>query len=249
MRPGDFARARLRGFQARVAKALGVIEEAAKKGRIGISFSGGKDSLVVLDLVRRVVPDAPAAFFDSGCEYRWTYETVARFGAKVIKPQMSLLEMCRYGGYWGYATPVDAAAEFDFFAFLVSEPSARFVAEEGLSVIALGLRGQESSGRRASANARGELYYVQSEGVWHLCPLAHWTFDDVWAYIADRGLDYNEVYDRMAQAGIPRENWRVSTLLGMTGAATMGRYSFLRRVDPEAFYRLAAEFPKILEFT
>lgn len=37
--------------------------------QIYISFSGGKDSTVLLDLVRRVFPDTPAVFVDTGLEY------------------------------------------------------------------------------------------------------------------------------------------------------------------------------------
>lgn len=37
--------------------------------QIYISFSGGKDSTVLLDLVRRVFPDTPAVFCDTGLEY------------------------------------------------------------------------------------------------------------------------------------------------------------------------------------
>lgn len=38
-----------------------------------VAFSGGKDSLVVLDLVRQVAPETPVAFFDSGLEFPETY--------------------------------------------------------------------------------------------------------------------------------------------------------------------------------
>ena len=38
-------------------------------GRISCSFSGGKDSLVALDLTRRAFPDIPAVFVDTGLEY------------------------------------------------------------------------------------------------------------------------------------------------------------------------------------
>ncbi len=38
-------------------------------GKVFISFSGGKDSTVLLDLARRVSPDIPAVFVDTGLEY------------------------------------------------------------------------------------------------------------------------------------------------------------------------------------
>ena len=38
-------------------------------GRVYVSFSGGKDSTVLLDLVRRVYPNVPAVFIDTGLEY------------------------------------------------------------------------------------------------------------------------------------------------------------------------------------
>mgnify|MGYP000264252689 CR=1 FL=1 len=38
-------------------------------GQVFISFSGGKDSTVLLDLARRVYPDIPAVYVDTGLEY------------------------------------------------------------------------------------------------------------------------------------------------------------------------------------
>ncbi len=38
-------------------------------GKVFVSFSGGKDSTVLLDLARRVYPDIPAVFVDTGLEY------------------------------------------------------------------------------------------------------------------------------------------------------------------------------------
>lgn len=37
-------------------------------GRVFVSFSGGKDSTVLLDLARRVYADIPAIFVDTGLE-------------------------------------------------------------------------------------------------------------------------------------------------------------------------------------
>ncbi len=38
-------------------------------GNVSVSFSGGKDSTVLLDLARRAFPDIPAVFVDTGLEY------------------------------------------------------------------------------------------------------------------------------------------------------------------------------------
>ena len=38
-------------------------------GKVAVSFSGGKDSTVLLDLARRAFPDRPAVFVDPGLEY------------------------------------------------------------------------------------------------------------------------------------------------------------------------------------
>jgi len=38
-------------------------------GNVYVSFSGGKDSTVLLDLVRQDYPDVPAVFCDTGLEY------------------------------------------------------------------------------------------------------------------------------------------------------------------------------------
>lgn len=39
------------------------------KGQVYVSFSGGKDSTVLLDLVRRIYPETEAVFFDTGLEF------------------------------------------------------------------------------------------------------------------------------------------------------------------------------------
>lgn len=38
-------------------------------GKVYVAFSGGKDSTVLLDIVRRIYPDVPAVFSDTGLEF------------------------------------------------------------------------------------------------------------------------------------------------------------------------------------
>lgn len=245
---GDLAHARTMAFERKVERALGFIQRASEQGRTGVSFSGGKDSTVTLDLVRQIVPDAVAGFYDSGCEYADSTAMAEHYGADIIKPEMSLPELIRYGGYWGYANPVDPEVAIDFKAFIVTEPAVYFAEKHDLSVVALGLRAGESAGRRMNARKRGPLYYVPDMGVWHLCPLAAWTDNDVWAYIASRGLRYHTAYDKMAALGLPRKEWRVSVLLSAV-AARWGGLAVLRQIEPDTFRALAAEFPMVLDYT
>lgn len=244
--PGDHAHAQSPAFQRRVTAALACIGEAAKHGRVGVSVSGGKDSTVLLDLVRTVVPDAPGAFFDSGLEYPETYEFINSMGVVVIQPQRLLLDMLKEGGYWGHAADANAP-RFDFFDFLVGEPAARFAHQEQLAVAALGLRAQESAGRQMKTKVSGTLYYVRSEGLYHLCPLALWRVEDVWAYIAFRRLAYNTIYDRMADISVPRPSQRVSILISSM-SARWGALARLRQLHPGLFNTLAAQFPRLMEF-
>lgn len=240
---GDTIHAQLESFQRRVEQALADIERAGAHGRIGISYSCGKDSTVVLDLVRRVYPDAPAAWFDSGCEWSGTADLAAHYRAERIAPVMDFPSMCRYCGWWGYRHPEDRSATFDVGETLIYEPSVRFVERHDLRVMALGLRAEEGVGRHWNAK-RGALYYSQRDEIWHLCPLAWWTVDDVWAYIASRGLRYHPVYDAMAQAGIPRPRQRIDFLLNENPhAPTPSWAGMVKRIDRGLFNRLAAEFP------
>lgn len=239
----DLLRARLGSFQRKVNRALQLIEQARALGTIGVSFSGGKDSTVLLDLVRRVIPDAPAAFFDSGAELADTLAFVRDTdNIDVIPAIPSLIECCKQGGYWGHESDTPDIT-FDFGEILITVPARKFAERHNLAVSALGLRAQESSARHLNACRSGTLY-KHSDGLWRLCPLAFWDTDDIWAYIASRELPYNVAYDKMAALGMTRETMRISCVLGAS-AAGFGRYAYLRQIDPVLWNRLAADFPKV----
>lgn len=243
IRPEDIVNASLSTFSKRVDGALASIGDAIERfgsKRVGVSFSGGKDSTVLLDLVRRVDPDAPVAFFDSGCELQSTIDLVRMVGAQIITPRMSMFDMARYSGWWGYRSPVDQGCPFDAKKIVIQEPSETFVVRNGLRVISYGLRAEESRGRKMNA-CKGELF-LGRDRTYYLQPIVRWSVNDIWAYIASRELKYNRAYDVMAAAGIARESQRVATLLGDLGAG-WGRHEFLRRTEPERFREISREFP------
>lgn len=241
LKPEDLVWAQTEVFARKVARSLDGIREASGHGKVGVCFSGGKDSTVALHLVRQVVPDARSAFFDSGCELRSTYDLVDALGVEIIWPRYSILEMARYAGWWERAGAVDRGCPFNAKLVLIEEPAEGFVVRNGLRVEVTGLRAEESGARKKGAKARGMLY-LGKDRTWRCDPLSWWTLQDVWAYIASRKLEYNASYDRMTEAGIEREHQRVSTLLGDRGSG-VGRHSFLRRAEPARWAELVREFP------
>lgn len=69
-------------------------------GNVYVSFSGGKDSTVLLDLVRKQYPDVPAVFSNTGLEYPEIVEFVKeQDNVKIIHPKMSFKQVLDKYGY------------------------------------------------------------------------------------------------------------------------------------------------------
>ena len=69
-------------------------------GKVYISFSGGKDSTVLLNLVRQEFPDVTAVYCDTGLEYPELKEFVKKQdNIEIIKPKITFLEVINKYGF------------------------------------------------------------------------------------------------------------------------------------------------------
>lgn len=69
-------------------------------GQVYVSFSGGKDSTVLLHMVREMYPDVEAVFVNTGLEYPEIQQFVKSFdNVTIIRPEMRFDEVIKKYGY------------------------------------------------------------------------------------------------------------------------------------------------------
>ena len=65
-----------------------------------ISFSGGKDSTVLMDIARRLYPELPAVFVNTGLEYPEVVQFVKTFdNVEILRPKKSFKQVVTECGY------------------------------------------------------------------------------------------------------------------------------------------------------
>lgn len=69
-------------------------------GEVYVSFSGGKDSTVLLDIVRSMYPDIEAVFSNTGLEFPEIVKFIKTFdNVTIIKPKMTFKQVINEKGY------------------------------------------------------------------------------------------------------------------------------------------------------
>lgn len=100
--PWDLAQMQSLPLEAKVRMTKMRIQQwyYAFDGNVYVSFSGGKDSTVLLHIARQMFPDIPAVFCDTGLEYPEIREFVKTIDQVVwLKPKMNFREVISKYGY------------------------------------------------------------------------------------------------------------------------------------------------------
>lgn len=84
------------------------VKEFGTEG-VYVSFSGGKDSTVLLHIVREMYPNIPAVFCDTGLEYPEIREFVKAFDNVVwLKPKKNFKQIIQEYGYPFFSKEISA---------------------------------------------------------------------------------------------------------------------------------------------
>jgi phosphoadenosine phosphosulfate reductase len=161
------------------------------EGKIIYASSFGAEAIVLIDLIYQVKKDAQIVFLDTGLHFPETYDVIDRIEARFPElqierktPDLSLDQQ---------------AAEFGS-ALWKRDPNQCCQIRKVIPLReALTPRDAWISGlRREQSPTRKDTQFINKDDKFQnikICPLIHWTWDEVWSYIRERDLPYNELHD------------------------------------------------------
>lgn len=178
-------------LEEKTAKSKEVIQEARRKyaPNIGLAFTGGKDSTVLLHLTRSLFGQVPmkAMFIDIYDHFPETLAFVDRmskeWGLQVIKARdPTLLPK--------YRAATDKKEKREISRMMKINAIKHTVEEQGWRALMVGIRWDEHPARSQ------ETYFSPREDHVRVHPILHFTEKDVWSYIRRHSVPYNPLYDK-----------------------------------------------------
>lgn len=165
-----------------VDETLQILKEARKRsGSVLVSFSGGKDSLVVMDLCVRTF-DRVEAFFMQWvpgiqCVEAPAIESAARFGVKLhMTPHWGGMRALKYGVYCFNPNERDMWPDVklrDIYSIMIEET--------GIPLIAMGGKRKDGLWRRRNLDSTKNWGEV-------ITPIVGWSNHEVAAHLVSRGI-------------------------------------------------------------
>lgn len=225
-------------LEAAVARMENIYREGH---RAVVSFSGGKDSTVAMEvciIAARNTGRLPVdvVMRDEEIMFPGTFEYAERVWRRPevnmlwISPRQPIINIFnRHMPYYWVFDPLLEPEQW------VRQPPpwitwtttnnieamntpVHFPPAEGKALFSVtGIRGQESRTRLMSIYSTGNGFMTKPTkfGVRNLRPLYDWTDGDVWKFIRDNRLDYNTCYDTLHRMGVPRSVLRIAPPLMM----------------------------------
>jgi len=183
-------------FDERVAHAVAVLQSAATEhaGRIVQATSLGAEDMVLTDLIARHQLPIAIATLDTGKLHAQTLALIARlearYGMRVERhapAQDAVLHFVREHGELPMFRSVDLRKACCDLRKL--QPLARMLASRSAWITGL---------RREQSSNRGNVPFsaTDAHGRSKLNPLADWSWADVWHYIDNHQVPYNELHDQ-----------------------------------------------------
>ena len=180
--------------------------------------SFGVEGIVMIDLITQVNPEAKVVFLDTGFHFKETYELIEevqerypQLDIELKKPLLTVNEQKeQYGDRLWESNP-------DQCCHMRKVLPLRETLSNATAWLS-GLRREQSASRRSTNFINKDDTFESIK----VCPLIHWSWDDIWDYVETHQLPYNNLHDQ----GYPSIGCAPCTLPGdmATGTRT-GRWA------------------------
>jgi len=222
-----------------------------KYSRPSISYSSGKDSLVLLLLCLEVKPDIPVMWHDSGVELPESYTMIKKaqqllnLNLHTVMSPVDVLEIYKEKKAYIYIYQKDLA-----WTEAMMNPICDWLKHQKINLNFIGLRKEESKKRRLMLGSRGKVFYAKTREMTQAYPLADWRGEDVFAYIFMKSADnlIHPAYYKTRFVETP-DKIRVSWFCDPAGVTGKKGAVWLKYYYPELFRKLFKIFPEIKSYS
>lgn len=162
--------------------AIKLLQAIPQDGTIELSYSGGKDSDVILELAKMSGIPFEAIYKNTTIDPPGTIAHCRENGVKIMPPKMSFFEIVREHGFPSRFTR--------FCCAILKEYKIHDRAIQGIR--------REESAKRAERYKEPEICrtYPKGEKVRIYLPILEWTLGDVETFVKDRGIKLAPIYYR-----------------------------------------------------
>lgn len=173
--------------------SLGTLIELCSNKNVAVSFSCGKDSLVVLDLASRIGIEK-AVFADTSIEFKETLEYL-----EYIQDFYNIDVVRSSKDFFSYVKDLGLPSRRYRWCCDVLKfgPLANYAIENKIAAFITGLRRDESRRRECY----DILNFNPAIPVPQVNPILDWSDEDIWNYIKEHNLPYNPLYKHFSRVG------------------------------------------------
>lgn len=174
--------------------AIDVLKWAYKKygEELVYACSFGAEGIVLVDLISKVKKDATIVFLDTEFHFKETYDLINKvkekyptLKIKMVKPSLTVEKQKELHGDELWKKAPDQCCNIRKLTPLAEELTKYQAWISGL--------------RREQSSTRSHVQFVNKDNRFQsikICPLIHWTWDEIWMYIKLHNLHYNELHDK-----------------------------------------------------
>ena len=195
-------------IEIKIRSATNLIQQVlARHKKPVVACSFGKNSMVVLHMVRQFESNVYVLFNNTLMEYPDTYklkkEIVAAWKLNLIetKPSKTFWWVVENYGFPLFSRQGHRSASKNCCRYLKEYPIEKLLRQHKFDLYFTGLSRHESRLREFSAKKYGNYFYSRRFSYWKCHPILDWTNEDVWEYHKLNSIPHNSLYDNQPPIG------------------------------------------------